>query len=118
MTTTPSITEPTMTTLMMKTEPSISSTMTTMKSTSPTTMKVETKLSPSSAMSPVNVEDQRKIKLSKWKPLANGKKSTPRKLEDESGNSNSYYPVPRNNPAKHYHSHPPPPPSPLAGLPF
>ena len=81
-------------------------TMTTMKSTSPTSM---TTVKSSVEINSVDVEDQRKIKMSKWKPKF-PKKTTPRKLEDD-----SYYPVPalRNNPGKHYVPHHLPPRLPL-----
>merc|ERR1719445_637217 len=94
------------------TKSSTSTTMATVKTTSATTMTTMT----SSAMIPVAVDEQRKIKISKWKPILQ-KKTTPRKLEDEINNSNSYYPVVRDNPGKYYVSHPLPP-QPLAGIPF
>ena len=67
-------------------------------------------------MNHVDVEDQIKTKINRWTPKFQ-KKTTPRKLEDDSSNSNSYYPVLRNNPGKHYLSHHLPP-QPLAGIPF
>merc|ERR1719220_319195 len=124
MTTMKSTTKPIISMVKSNTEPTIPSTSTTMtmKSTSPTTttkMKVEKTFSPSSTMNNVDVDVQRKIEISKWKPIVQ-KKTSPRKLEDESSNSNSYYPVVRNNPGRHYLSNPPPPSPhrPLADIPF
>merc|ERR1719445_1168257 len=107
-------TSPTTTTTVKSTSPT---TMTSVKSTSPTTMttiKSKSKTVKSKVeMNHVDVEDQIKTKINRWTPKFQ-KKTTPRKLEDDSSNSNSYYPVLRNNPGKHYLSHHLPP-QPLAG---